>query len=548
MFKHALVCLLLFTGRGVCVGQQADVKSDLRGQSHATDALTQVAEQIKALDEPAFRVLLRSRLAKYLWANKSAEMSKAAEAIAEGAIIDLQARHKEIPKSYADLFRRELIATLQVNAPALAERLIKTHDLDNNANRADTAFELLGSRDGTQKAVELIRHGIRTGQQNFDPRLIFIFGRLDETQPAETNKLMAELMSQMEARPDGFPVTSLFTLAHSYLYREATPAPLKARFLALLIRASSNPAALAEGERTQAYTLLKINLPAVERLLPALYPQAGAQLAALVSLQPREAVERGEAYDNIRKNSGSVEQLVGEAKKTRDAAFRRELLTRAAQLALDKGELKSAADLIVEANDKNGEPFIPHQDQFLAQVAQKALGKKDAEMAAYAAARIDDQLKRASATQRLALYFYETQDLPRALEVMGDAVKLIEGADDGARKAVSILSAVNAALRMDALRAAALADSAVKAVNNLPGRRPDDIPGSEGHLTHVEAMIDVAHYLIPVFDRLAQRDEGGTVGLAGRLRQRELKAAALFGVATGTDAAARKKPAAAPSK
>lgn len=548
MFKHALACLLLFASCGVCRGQQADAGSGLREPSHTADALTQVAERVKALDEPAFRVLLRSRLAKYLWSNKSAEMSQAAEAIAEAAITDLQARHGEIPKSYAGLFRRELIATLRVNAPALAEQLIKTHDLDNNANRAETAFELLSSRDGTQKAVELIRHGMRTGRQGFDPRLIFIFGRLDETQPAETNKLMAELMSVMEARPADFPVTSLFTLAHSYLYREATPAPLKARFLALLIRASSNPAALPEGERTQAYTLLKINLPVVEKLLPSLYPQAGAMVAALASLQSREAAERGEAYDNIRKNNGSVEQLVDEAKKTRNAEFRRELLTRAAQMALDKGELKSAADLIVEANDKAGESFLPHQDQFLAQVAQKALGKKDAEMAAYAAARIDDPLKRAAAAQRLALYYHEAQDLPRALEVMGDAVKLIEGSDEGVGKVVSLLSAVNAALKMDALRAAELADSAVKAVNNLPGRRPDDKPGSEGHLKHVDAMIDVAYYLIPVFERLAQRDEGGTVGLAGRLRQRELKAAALFGVATVADAAARKKPAAAGSK
>lgn len=276
--------------------------------------------------------------------------------------------------------------------------------------------------------------------------------------------------------------------------------------------------------------------------------QAGAQLAALASLQPQGAVERSEAYDNIRKNSGSVEQLVAEAKKTRDAEFRRELLTRAAQLALDKGELRWAADLIVEANDKNGEPFIPHQDQFLGQVAQKALGKNDAEVAAYAAARIDDPLKRASAMQRLAIYYYEAQDLPRALEVMGDAVKLIEGSDDGVGKAMSMLSAVNAALRMDALRAVELAQSAVKAINNLPGRRPDDKPGSEGHLKHVEAMIDVANYLIPVFERLAQRDEGGTLNLAGRLRQQELRAAALFGVATGMDATSRKRPAATKSK
>jgi hypothetical protein len=47
---------------------------------------------------------------------------------------------------------------------------------------------------------------------------------------------------------------------------------------------------------------------------------------------------------------------------------------------------------------------------------------------------------------------------------------------------------------------------------------------------------------------LGQQDEGGTLGLAARLRAPGLRAAALFGIALGADATSHKKPAAAPSK
>jgi hypothetical protein len=149
---------------------------------------------------------------------------------------------------------------------------------------------------------------------------------------------------------------------------------------------------------------------------------------------------------------------------------------------------------------------------------------------------------------RLALYHHQAQDLARAAESLGDAVRLIEGAEDGSRKASLLITAVGVALRIDRLRAAQLAQSAVKAVNNLPDRRPGEKAGGEAHLKHVEMLMNVSYHLLPLFERLSRQDEVGALGLAGKLRQPELRAVAALAVARGVDAESRERPAPARPK
>lgn len=529
MFKSCIICSLLLVGSSMCKGQDTSGVVESVRQARAADAVNRIAEQIKASDEPALRVFLRLRLAKFLWAEKIDVVSGRAAAVAAEALNDLQANQSEIPGLYISSFRMELLALLQVNAPALAERFVKNYSLDNQSNRLDMAYELLGSQDGGARAIEIVRRNMRGGQQSLDPRIIFFFSRLDETQPAEVDKLLADLMLLMERAPGNYPFSALSVAARMYLYREVTPPELKARFLALLVNGSRNPATLSESELIPAYHLLKDNLATIQKLLPFLYPQAGAQLASLSSLVAKQVIESDETHENIRRNAETLAQLTSEAEKAQDATLKTELLTQAAQMALEEGQLRLAVDLILRAESGDKKVPVTYQDQFLGEVAQKAIGEKDDQASAYAAARITDPLKRASVIQRLALYYFEAQDFSRAQDALGYALKLIGGDEDDARKATAMLAIIPAFLKIDNSRANELARAAIRIINNIPTSDHRDKPGGEAHLKQVEAMMQVAYYLLPAFGRLAQQDEVGAFGLADTLQRHEFKAVAILG-------------------
>ena len=520
---------------GVSAGQQTPPENKRAPRPRRHAVLNNAPELLKAVEEPALRVFLRTRAAKFLWAEKSPSASQAAEAMAAAAMADIRAHRGEAPALYDNLLLRELTAALETNAPALAARLRQADRDESNGDQLGTAYELSKNGDGAGRALEIARRQLRSGRDPSDPQVIFLLSRLDEIRPEAATALLAEILSTAEHALGDHPVTSLFTLAHQYLYGEATPPELKARFLAVLINSARNPAALSEGERVNAFNLLKANLRAIEQLLPQLYPQAGAEVAALSTFLPREAVERAEAYNSIRGSAEPFEQTLSVAEKTQDTALKKELLLRAAQMAMDRGRLKQAVDLLLrgEAVAKTADPAQP--DQFLAEVAQKAAEKKDADALSYAEAKIVDPLRRALAVQRLAMLYYDAQDIPRAQDTLDVALKLAQSADDDARKATTMLTFVNTFLKVDDARAPELTQAAIKIINNLPTRKPDEKQSGRARQQQTEMLIQVAYYLPPVFERLVAKDELGAFSAADTIREQGLRAAAILGASMGLD-------------
>lgn len=517
----------------LCAGQQAVSVENGRRLEMMTSA---VPAQIKALDEPAVRAFLQLRAAKFLWAEKSEDAARAAEVMAADALADIQEHQNEIPASYVKMFRKELLAALRLRAPDIATKLIGRYDLQVFADSSETAYEMLSSKDGVSKAVEVMSGNIRSGRERSDSNLNFFLSRLDETHPAEVNRLLADILGSAERAPANYPVPALFGLANQYLYRAATSAELKKRFLTVFIRATANPAAIPEAERVLAYNLLRANARTVEVLLPALHPQASAQTASLASLLPKQPAAQENAERSIQSSADQLAQMVAEADATKDEELRRELLGSAARKALDKGQMKLAVDLIMrlQPRGKDDERELTlYRDQFLGDVARQAAAKKDGEALAYAAASIQDPLQRAAVLQRLALSYYDAQDLGRAREVLSEAYKLIESADDDGRKAVALLNLATYFLKIDDARVLPTAQASVKIINGLPGLKPEEKKGSEAHQRHVQRLLQLAYGLIPVFQRLAQKDEAGAFALAGRFQQPELKATATLGAAMG---------------
>jgi hypothetical protein len=538
VLKHLAAgsCILLLCV-GVAAAQSSPLPTAAQAKRLRTDAVIGTAsDKIKTLDEPTVRVFLRLRAAKFLWSEKTLEASQAAESLAVAALADLQEHEDAIPGLYSNLFRRELLAALQVRAPELAARLVKKYGLEGAASSFETAYELLGSADGTVKAVEIMRRNIGGNVRVADSNLNFFLSRLDETRPEEVNRLLADLLGALERAPADYPVTYLFGIANKYLYREATPAELKGRFLGALVRASANPSVMPPEEQTLAYNLLRANMAAVQRLLPALYSQAGAQVETLASMQPRQARERETPDDNIRRSTDPLEQMISEAEGAKDESLRREYLSRAAQRALDSDRLTLAVELIMKIRtegERDKQYFVPYRDQFLGDVVRKAVSKKDYDAASKAASNLRDPLLRALGLQWVASSYHESGDVVRAREVLQDATKLAESADDDARKVVALLQLAALYVKIDETRVLPTTQSAVKIINALPSPKPVEKSGAEARHKHVEMLMQLAYVLLPAFQRLSRQDEAGTLALAESIRRADLRAAATLGASTG---------------
>jgi hypothetical protein len=536
VFRHLLAGGVVLLCASLCAGQQP-TPADAQFKRQRADALiNSLSNQIKALDEPALRVFLRLRAAKFLWAEKNQAAAKAAETMAAEALTDIQEHADAISPLYVRIFRKEVLAALQLHAPDLAARLAERYKLESAAQGFETAYELLGSKDGVARATELMSRNIRSGAERSEANINFFLSRLDETHPAETTRLLTDFLNVAERTPGNYPVLFLFALANKYLHRDATPAELKARFMALFIRASANPAALPQAEQVIAYNLLRSNMRTVERLLPSLHAQTSAQVAALAAALPAQTFAREDADNNIRGSADKLAQTIAEADAAQDEDLRRELLGRAARAALSEGQLTSAVDLIMRIrprDEKDSEELVAYRDQFLGDVVRAGVARKDYDALAYAAARIRDPLQRAAALQRLASHLFEAKDTQRAKEVMNDAFKLIESAGDNAPKAAALLNLSVAYLKIDDMRVFPTTHAALKIIDGLPGLAPDARPGSEAHLRYVQRLLQLAYSLVPVFHVLSQKDEHGAFSAANRLSTPELKASAMLGASTG---------------
>ncbi|MDT4953065.1 MAG: hypothetical protein QOJ02_1203 [Acidobacteriota bacterium] len=529
-----LACCLILIGGSLSVGQQPGQNDARHARQRAEALLSKLPDQIKLMDEPTMRVFLRLRIVKFLWDNKLENLSDTTEEMAAEALADIQKYEKEIPELYESSFRSELLALLQLHAPALAARLTERYGLNETHIQADTAHQLLYTKDGMKRAVEMMREIIRTGQ--LPPNIEFFLSDLEDAQPAETISLLADLLTIEERRPGTISWENIFLLKHFYISKNAPP-ELQARFLTLLINKSSRLSILPQQDRTVAYRLLAATLPKIQELLPNLYSLAASQMSSLGASAPKFTLEREDVTKRIEQSNDELAQMIAEAEATKDSSLKERLLVEASQLALKKGQLKVAIDLVMKVESEDSHHLL-WRDQFLGDVIQQAIKEADLIVADYGVSKIRSPLKRASIMQIFAAHFFKLNDLVSARERLSNAVKLIESAENNADKAVAFLKTIPLFIKVDNQRALEVAQAAVKVINNIPGPNPEDKPGSAARSDYIsKTMMPIAWHLIPAFRSLAETDSLGTFSLADSIMRREIKASANFGASIGIRAA-----------
>jgi hypothetical protein len=530
--RPALICgLLLLSGR-VCAARQVaprDARPDARRR--AAEVLSRLPAQLKAVDEAAVRVFLRLQAATFLFEQDPAGVGRDAVSLAADALADLHEHEAEVPRLYSDMYRRQVLTLLQKHDPELAARLAERYKLEVDDHHA--AYDMLKDEARVGRAVEIMRASVGRGQ--IPPTIDFFLAKLVEVKPEEVGRLLGDILVAEDRQPGMLNWDLMFFLKHWFVH-EKTPPEVQARYLTLLV----NKARAAQGspqDSELAYRLLNATLPLMQKLRPALYAQAAALVANMSSASSISLAERDEAAKRIEQSDDPLGQMIVEAEATKDASYRERLLTDAAQSALTKGRLQFALDVVLKVSSEEKD-FLLWRDRFFDNVLDRALKDGDLAVAERAVSLTHAPLARATGTQKLALHFHRANDPARALRLLADALKLIESAPHGPEKATAMLKAVPLSLRVDGPGALALAQKAVKAINELPRPRAADAPGSEAHKLYVhQTIMPLAWFAVPVFRALAEADEQGALAAADAINSRALRASAVFGAATGARAA-----------
>jgi hypothetical protein len=513
----------------VCAARQAAPRDERPAvRRRAAEVLSRLPEHLKAVDEAAVRVFLRLQAASFLFEHDPAGAGRDAVTLAADALADLHEHEAEVPRFYADMYRRQLLALLQKHDPALAARLAERYKLEADDPRA--AFDMLSDETQVGRAVAIMRASVNRGQ--VPPSIDFFLARLTQVKPEEVGRLLGDILAAEDRQPGTLNWDSMFLLKHWFLH-EKTPPGVQARYLTLVVNKARAAQAFSSEDRELAYRLLDATLPSLQKLRPALYAQAAAQVANLRAAFGTSLAARDEAAKRIEQSGDPLGQMVIEAEATKDASYRERLLTDAAQLAFRKGRLQLALDLAMKVESDEKE-FLLWRDQFFDGVLDRALKDGDLGIADKAVSLTASPLARATGMQKLALHFHRADDPVRAGQRLAESIKLIESAPQGPEKATAMFKTVPLSIRVDGQGALALARKAVKAINELPRPRAESEPGSEAHELYVsKTVIPLAWFIIPVFRALAEADEQGALAAADAINSRPLRAAAVFGAATG---------------
>jgi len=513
--------LLLLTTAQICLGQNNQDET-LFAKQRASEVIENLPAQIKKIDDATIRVFLQLRVATFYWSELAEQSRERAGTLTLSGLQDLDEHRAELVPLYADSFREDLLALLEVHAPDLAARY-KTRaaaasDKVTPSSSYDVAYSMLRTRGQATLAVQTLTRALEGGEAP-TITLSYFLSELQKQQPTLVPQVLSDILSAQERRPGTLSVEMLFWLLDSYVWSNDRE-DIKRRFLAITVAATADSYQWSDlGRLTDGFNLLRVTVPLIERLLPAMYPQALAQFATVRARLPNETVERAAVSERIRQSKDTLSQLMTEADSASSPSLKNDLLIQAAQLALTRGKLQLAFDLAT-TTDENSRSW---QQQFLSELVRGAVDNKDVKLGLAIASQIESTLNRAEALQRLALLFSNLKDPWKAKESLLESLRLIRASDNTPEKAIALLKSLRVVARVDQVMVPDVAEETIKALNALQFAAPTD----------KRALMAVVWNTVPSFEALVQWDKLGALNFVEKIQRTELRAVAGFGAAKG---------------
>jgi hypothetical protein len=515
----------------LCLGQTPRDEANQIIPGQAEYMLHQMPDRIKEIEEPEMRVFLRYRIASYLWSKEFKKEFDFAQAMAVEALDDLYLHRGDPDHSDVAHYRSQLFALIHTYSPALVARLNDKYKFEEiEKEDSVTAYSMLDLKNGVKPAVEIMSRNAKNGQDDGLVLLVFLTN-LAKEHPEEYVRLLREIMAAEASKPGTFSLMTLYMLKGIYL-KDDTPSDLRLKFLESVVnKIERNLAETESKEITSSYHLLRDVYGEIENLSPLLFLRARNAMSALTSRVPGKVLERSNIEDRVKTSSDPLRQLITEADAVTDEAEKDSLITDAALLAFKKKEFRLAIELAAKKSDEGQKHSW--RDQFLEEIIDATLEKKDEDTAFYALSKIKAALYRASATQKLAVFFLESKDLVRARELMNDFLKLAWSLDDDADIARKLLESVAVFKKVDEARVPEVALYAVKIINRISKPSLQEKAGSPARKAYTRSLTSISWHAIPAFRILCQQDPIGAHSIANGIQQTGIRAAAFWGITTG---------------
>jgi len=539
MVRYWCAFLVMLTIGQVCLAQNLQDETSFARQ-RATEFIDDLPTQIKKVDDATVRVFLQLRLATFHWSEISEHSRARARELTLSGLQDLDEHRADLVPLYADSFREDLLALLEVHAPDLAARYRAggdTADRVTPGNQYDVAYSMLRTKGQAALAVQTFTRAFSSGEAP-TMTISYFLSELQRQQPSLLPQVLSDILSVQERRPRTLSVEMLFWLLEPYVWRNDRE-DIKRRFLSVTVAATTESYQWSDlGQLTNAFNVLRVTVPLIEKLVPGMYPQAAAQLATVRARLPNETVERSAIAERIRQSEDPLSQMITEANSASSPSVKNDLLIQAAQLALTKGKPQLAFDLAMStsADDKSKE----WRQQFLSELVKNAVENKDAKLGLAIASKIEMPLPRAEALQRLALLFFNLKELWKARESLVESLKLIGASDNTPEKAIGLLKSLRVATRVDRAMVPDVAEDSIKALNALQFATQNEKPQSEPTR---RTLMAVVWNTMPSFEALVQWDELAALNFVDKIQRVELRAVAGFGAAKGILAVAKTKDA-----
>ena len=536
--------LLLLTAGQVCLAQSMQDETSFAGQ-RATELIEDLPAQIKKVDDATVRIFLQLRLATFHWSELSEYSRDRARELTLSGLQDLNEHRSDLTPLYADSFREDLLALLEVHAPDLAARYRADPDTTAKVtpgNPYDVAYSMLRTKGQAALAVQTFTRALIAGEAP-TMTISYFLSELQRQQPSLMPQVLSDILSQQERRPGTLSVEILFWLLEPYVWQNNRD-DIKRRFLSVTVAATAESYQWSDSAKlTTAFNLLRVTVPLTQKLVPGIYPQAAAQLATVRARLPNETVERSAIAERIRQSEDTLSQMITEANSASSPSLKNDLLIQAAQFALTRGKLQLSFDLAMSvSSDENSKAW---QQQFLSELVRSAVENKNAKLGLTVAAKIEMPLARAEALQRLSVLFFNLKDTWKAKESLVESLKLIRTADNKPEKTIALLKSLRVVVRVDQAMVPDVAEESIKALNALQFPLPNEKPQSESKRN---ALMAVVWNTMPSFEALVLWDELGALNFVEKIQRTELRTVAGLGAAKGILSAAKTKDALLPKR
>jgi len=530
MVRYWCAFVLLLATVQLCLAQNIQDEASFAKQ-RATELIADLPAQIKKVDDVTVRVFLQLRLATFHWSELSEHSRDRARELTLSGLRDLDEHRTELMPLYANSFREDLLALLEVHAPDLAARYRTGGDTKEKVTPGDpydVALSMLRTKGQTALAVQTFNRALSSGEAPTST-ITYFLSELQRQEPSLVPQVLSDILSAQERRPGTLSVEMLFWLVDPYVWRNGRE-DIKRRFLSVTVAATAESYQWSDtGQMTEAFNLLRVTVPLIQKLLPAIYPQAAAQLATVRARLPNDTVERSAIAERIRQSEDTLSQMITEANSASNASVKNDLLIQAAQLAFTKKQPQLAFDLAMSVStDDNSKPW---RQQFLSELVKGAVENKDAKLGLTIASKIDLPLARAEALQRLASLFFNLKDLWKAKESLDESLKLVRGSDNTHEKAIALLRSLRVVARIDQAMVPDVAEESIKTLNALQFN------------SNSRALMEVVWNTMPSFEALGQWDEQGGLNFVEKIQRVELRTVASFGAAKGILTASKTKEA-----